>query len=153
MVKNYIALEGFSGNDVSVYKHQVIKMDEGKAAQLVADGKLAEYYNSCAIPRFDLSAMGAKVGDAVFADTRSLYEALTSGITKCTLDFSGIHFEWNVLAIKVKATGSNVRTVQFSGVFLLDEAPVLVLVSVQDGDLHAGGYITISMVPLAKATS
>lgn len=34
MVKNYISLEGFSGNDVSVYKHQVIKMDEGKAAQL-----------------------------------------------------------------------------------------------------------------------
>lgn len=50
MVKNYIALDGFTGTDVSVYKHQVIKMDEGKAGQLVADGKLAEYYNSCAIP-------------------------------------------------------------------------------------------------------
>ena len=59
MAKNYIALDGFTGTDVSVYKHQVIKMDEGKAAQLVADGKLAEYYNSCAIPKYDLSAMGA----------------------------------------------------------------------------------------------
>lgn len=54
-----------------------------------------------AIPRFDLSAMGAQVGNAVKADTRSLYKALTSGITKCAFDFSGSHFEWNVLAVKV----------------------------------------------------
>jgi len=152
MVKNYIALDDFSGNDVSVYKHQVIKMEEGKAAQLVADGKLAEYYNSCAIPRFDLSAMGAKVGVWVDVDTRGLYTALTSGITKCTLDFSGIHFEWNVLAIKI--TDSSIgEAVQFSGVFLLDAAPALVLVTVTNGEEHNGGKIDISMVPLAKATS
>lgn len=126
-------------------------MDEGKAAQLVSDGKLAEYYNSCAIPRFDLSAMGAEVGDTVFADTRSLYEALISGITKCTLDFSGIHFEWNVLAIKV--TEPQGEAVQFSGVFLFNDAPTLVLVDVKNGKEHAGGEITVKMVPLAKATS
>ena len=151
MVKNYISLEGFSGNDISVYKHEVIKMDEGKAAQLVADGKLAEYYNSCAIPRFDLSAMGAKVGETVYADTRSLCKALTGGITKCTLDFLGMHLEWNVLAIKVTHSGS--ESVQFSDVFFTNDAPALVAVDVQNGAEHAGGYITISMVPLAKATS
>lgn len=149
MVKNYISLEGFSGNDISVYKHQVIAMDESKAAHLVADGKLAEYYNSCAIPRFDLSAMGAKVNGNVYVDTRSLYQALTSGITKCTLDFSGMHFEWNVLAIKVTESSVSEK-VQFSGVFLFNDAPALILVSVGNGEK---GQLTISMVPLAKATS
>lgn len=149
MLKNYIALDGFSGDEVSVYKHQVIKIDEGKAAQLVADGKLAEYYNSCAIPRFDLSAMGAQVNDYVTADTRSLYKALTSGITKCTIDFSGIHFEWNVLAIKVTESSID-EMVQFSGVFLFNDAPNLVLVDVTNGK---SGRININMVPLAKGTS
>lgn len=148
MVKNYIALDGFTDTDVSVYKHQVIKMDEGKAAQLVSDGKLAEYYNSCAIPRFDLSAMGAKVGDWVATDTRSLYKALTSGITKCTLDYSGMHFEWNVLGINV--TEDSKDSVEFSGVFLLNDAPALVLVNVQDGE---NGQIHVFLVPLAKATA
>lgn len=149
MVKSYIALDGFTGNDISVYKRQVIKMDESKAAQLVADGRLAEYYNSCAIPRFDLSAMGAKVGDWVHADTRSLYEALTSGITKCTLDFSGMHFEWNVLAIKIAGDVTS-ENVYFSGVFMLEDGPVLVSVKVINGDENRG-QIDIKMVPLAQA--
>lgn len=152
MIKNYIALEGFTGNDLSVYKHQVIKMDEGKAAQLVADGKLAEYYNSCAIPRFDLSAMGAKVGDFVTADTRSLYKALTSGITKCVMEFSGMHFEWNVLGIKINEDSTR-EAVEFSGVFMFNGAPALVLVEVQNGANGTGGGITVHMVMLAKATS
>lgn len=150
MVKNYIALEGFAGNDISVYKRQVIKMDEGKAAQLVADGKLAEYYNSCAIPRFDLSAMGAKVGDSVHVDTRSLYEALTSGIAKCTLDFVGMHFEWNVLAVKITDSSAD-EDVLFTGVFQLGGAPVLVSVDVSNGEEHNGGAIDIKMVSLAQA--
>lgn len=152
MIKNYIALEGFTGNDVSVYRHQVIKMDEVKAAQLVADGKLAEYYNSCAIPRFDLSAMGAKVGDSVDADTRSLYEALTSRITKCTLDFQGMHIEWNVLAIKV-AGDSDVERTQFSGMFIFKGAPTLVWVDVANGEKLNGGQISIEMLLLSEASS
>lgn len=128
------------------------KMDEGKAAQLVADGKLAEYYNSCAIPRFDLSAMGAKVGDSVDVDTRSLYKALTSGITKCTLDFSGMHFEWNVLAIKISGDSTG-EGVQFSGVSMFNGAPALVLVDVKSGEEHNGGVIDIKMVLLAQAAS
>lgn len=148
-MKNYIALDGFTGYDVSVYKHQVIKMDEAKAAQLVADGKLAEYYNSCAIPRFDLSAMGAKVGDEVRTDTRSLYKALTSGITKCTLDFSGMHLEWNVLAIKI-TNSSTGELAQFTGVFLFNYSPALVWVSVLNGE---NGIIRVEMRPLAEATS
>lgn len=152
MVKNYIALEGFTGNDISLFKHQVIKMDEGKAAQLVADGKLAEFYNSCAIPRFDLSAMGAEVGNSVDVDTRGLYDALTSGITKCTLDDLGTHFEWNVLAIKVNS--SNVAEyVQFSEVFISGHEPVLVLVSVANGEKSNGGQITVRMEPLTKPAS
>jgi hypothetical protein len=152
MVKNYIALDGFTGTDVSVYKHQVIKMDEGKAAQLVADGKLAEYYNSCAIPKYDLSAMGASVGETVDADTKALYNDLTSGITKCTMDFNGMHFEWNVLGIKVTEESTS-EAVEFSGVFIFNDAPALVLVEVHNGASGSGGEIKVSLVLLAKAAA
>ena len=102
-----------------------------------------------AIPRFDLSAMGAKVGESVRADTRSLYKALTSGITKCALDFSGMHFEWNVLAVKV--TYSPVEEgVLFTGVFKLGGAPTLVSVNVINGE---SGLINIGMTLLAEAAS
>lgn len=105
-----------------------------------------------AIPRFDLSAMGAKVGDWVEADTRSLYKALMSGITKCAFDFSGMHFEWNTLAIEItnSTTGENA---QFSRVFLVYGAPVLVWVNVINGEKHNGGQIYISMVTLAEDAS
>lgn len=95
--------------------------------------------------------MGAKVGGTVFADTRSLYEALTSGITKCVLDFSGMHLEWNVLAIKV--TASSTENATFTGVFIFDNGPAVVSVRVVNGEEHAGGQISIDVMPLAKATS
>lgn len=102
-----------------------------------------------AIPRFDLSAMGAQVGNAVKADTRSLYKALTSGITKCAFDFSGMHFEWNVLAVKVTYSPTE-EGILFTGVFKLGGAPVLVSVDVINGE---NGLINVGMVPLAEVTS
>ena len=111
-----------------------------------SDGKPAEYCNSRAIPRFDLSAMGAEVGDTVFADTGSLYEAPIGGITKCTPDLSGIHFEWNVPAIKVTEPHGE-------AVHLFNDAPTLVPVDVRNGKERAGGQITVKTVPPAKATS
>ena len=150
MVKNYIALEGFTGTDISVYKHQVIKMDEGKAAQLVADGKLAEYYNSCAIPKHDLTKMGAIVGQTVNADTKSLYNDLIRGITKCTLDFNGIKLDWNVLAIKIEQGQDLVA--EFSGVFMFNREPAFVQVAVTDG-VTSAGKITIHMIQLEKSAS
>lgn len=148
MVKNYIALEGFSGNDVSVYKHQVIKMDDSKASQLVADGKLAQYYKSCAIPKHDLTKMGAIVGQTVKVDTKSLYNDLISGITKCTLDFNGIKLDWNVLAIKIDEGHGLVA--EFSGVFMFNSKPAFVQVSVTDG-VTSIGQITIDMIQLEKS--
>lgn len=132
-----------------MYKHQVIKMDEGKAAQLVADGKLAEYYNSCAIPKHDLTQMGAIVGQTVKADTESLYNDLVSGITRCTLDFNGIKLDWNVLAIKINE--GHGLSAEFSGVFMFNGEPAFVQVNVTDG-VTSVGKITINMVQLAKAT-
>lgn len=105
-----------------------------------------------AIPRFDLSAMGAQVGDWVDADTRSLYKALTSGITKCTLDFSGSHFEWNVLAVKIIDSSAG-EDALFSGVFKLGGAPVLVSTDVINGEKYKGGRIYVKMVLLAEAAS
>lgn len=105
-----------------------------------------------AIPRFDLSAMGAKVGDWVDADTRSLYKALTSGITKCALDYLGYHFEWNVLAVKI-TDSSPKEAAQFSGMFMFVGAPALVLVDVANGEKHKGGQIHINMVLIATESS
>lgn len=105
-----------------------------------------------AIPRFDLSAMGAQVGDWVDADTRSLYKALTSGITKCAFDYAGMHFEWNTLAIKI-TDGIIGEYAQFSNVFTLNSTPVLVLVDVTNGEEYNGGRTQIRMVPLAEVTS
>lgn len=104
-----------------------------------------------AIPRFDLSAMGAEVGDWVYADTRSLYKALTSGITRCALDFQGIHFEWNVLATEI-ISSSTWRNAYYSRMFMLENTPVLVSVNVINGDENRG-QINIQMVPLVMATS
>lgn len=70
-----------------------------------------------AIPRFDLTAMGAEVGYNPEADTRSLYKALTSGITRCALDFQGMHFEWNALALE--DTDNSVA--RFSGAFFSEK--------------------------------
>ena len=105
-----------------------------------------------AIPRFDLSAMGAQVGDSVDADTRSLYEALTSGITKCTLDYLDLHFEWNVLAVEI-VDSDNEELVQFSGMFIFRGTPALVLVEVINGEKLNGGQINIYMRLLAEASS
>lgn len=102
-----------------------------------------------AIPRFDLSAMGAQVGNAVKADTRSLYKALTSGITKCAFDFSGMHFEWNVLAVKVTYSPTE-ESALFTGVFQLGGAPTLVSVNVINGE---NGLIDVGMTLLAEAAS
>lgn len=102
-----------------------------------------------AIPRFDLSAMGAQVGEPVRADTRSLYKALTSGITKCAFDFSDMHFEWNVLAVKITYSPRE-EGILFTGVFKLGGAPTLVSVNVINGE---SGLINIGMVPLAEVTS
>lgn len=96
--------------------------------------------------------MGAQVGDWVAADTRSLYKALTSGITKCTLDFSGMHFEWNVLAVKITDSSAD-EDVLFTGVFQLGGAPTLVSVDVTNGEKYKGGQIYVNMVPLAEAAS
>ena len=105
-----------------------------------------------AIPRFDLSAMGAQVGDSVDADTRSLYKALTSGITKCALDYLGLHFEWNVLAVEI-VDSDNEELVQFSGMFIFRGTPALVLVEVINGEKLNGGQINIYMRLLAEASS
>ena len=105
-----------------------------------------------AIPRFDLSAMGAQVGDSVDADTRSLYEALTSGITKCALDYLGLHFEWNVLVVEI-VDSDNEELVQFSGMFIFRGTPALVLVEVTNGEKLNGGKIQIYMRLLAEASS
>lgn len=104
-----------------------------------------------AIPRFDLSAMGAEAGYDLEVDTRSLYKALTSGITRCALDFSGMHFEWNVLAVKI-ARGSTNEYVQFSRVFMFGDAVTLVSVDVANGEKHNGGRIGITLVPLTKVS-
>lgn len=104
-----------------------------------------------AIPRFDLSAMGAEAGYDLEVDTRSLYKALTSGITRCALDFSGMHFEWNVLAVKI-ARGSTNEYVQFSRVFMFGDAVTLVSVDVSNGEKHSGGRIGITLVPLTKVS-
>ena len=93
--------------------------------------------------------MGAQVGNWVEADTRSLYKALTTGVTKCAFDFSGMHFEWNVLAVKVTYSPTK-EGVLFTGVFKLGGAPTLVSVDVINGE---NGQINIGMVPLAEATS
>lgn len=105
-----------------------------------------------AIPRFDLSAMGAEAGYDLEVDTRSLYKALMSGITKCALDFSGMHFEWNVLAVKITC-GSTNECVQFSRVFMFGDAVTLVSVDVANGEKHNGGRIGITMVPLLAKVS
>lgn len=102
-----------------------------------------------AIPRFDLSAMGAQVGNSVRADTRSLYKALTTGVTKCTLDFSGMHFEWNVLAVKVTYNPTK-ESALFTGVFQLGGAPTLMSINVIDGE---NGQIDVGMTLLAEAAS
>lgn len=102
-----------------------------------------------AIPRFDLTAMGAQVGYDLEADTRSLYKALTSGITRCTFDFRGMHFEWNVLALE--ATDSSV--VRFSGAFFFGDNPTLICVDIANGEKHNGGSIGITAVPLAVSSS
>lgn len=105
-----------------------------------------------AIPRFDLSAMGAQVGRTVDADTRSLYKALTSGITRCAFDFSGMHFEWNTIAVKIDG-GLFDGLVQFGRVFMISDNPTLVSVDVINGEKLTGGQVGIAMVPIAVSSS
>lgn len=123
--------------------------NEANTARDEAKKAAAEAAATKAIPRFDLSAMGAQVGDWVSADTRRLYEALTSGITKCGFDFLGIHFEWNTLAIELTNSTTG-ESAQFSRMFIFNGAPVLVLVDVINGEKHNGGQINIRMMPLAE---
>lgn len=123
--------------------------NEANTARDEAKKAAAEAAAAMAIPRFDLSAMGAQVGDWVSADTRSLYKALTSGITRCALDFSGMHFEWNALAVEVSSSLVP-EAAEFSHVFLVNGEPVLVWVDVINGE---NGQINIKMMPLTKAAS
>lgn len=119
-----------------------------KVDKAVSDAEAA-IKEAKAIPRFDLSAMGAQVGQPVKADTRSLYKALTSGVTRCTMDFMDVHFEWNALAIEMSSSLIP-EAVEFSHVFMLEGAPALVWVSVINGE---SGEINVKLVLLAEEAS